>query len=293
MARAAQPFPRMIHARATVTSDAVRSHYDELDPAYRTIWGEHVHHGLWETGDETDEEATDALVQRIAERLGLSPGQKLCDVGCGYGASARYLADRHGVDVIGLTLSPVQAAHAARVGTARGRVTCRVGDWLANDLPTAHFDHAYAIESSEHMADKDRFFAEAHRVLRPGGRLAVCAWLAGDDVGLVGSRLLLRPICEEGRLPSMGTRAEYDAMAADAGLGLLTFEDLSARVRKTWTICARRVASNLVEDARFRHFALGRQTANRDFLFSLPRLVVALRTGAMRYGLFVWERPRS
>ena len=60
----------------------------------------------------------------------------------------------------------------------RGALAFHLRDWLDNGLPDAAFDHAYAIESSEHMTDKPRFFAEAHRVLKPGGRLVVCAWLA-------------------------------------------------------------------------------------------------------------------
>ncbi|MBA2408238.1 MAG: hypothetical protein H0V62_00115, partial [Gammaproteobacteria bacterium] len=46
---------------------AVAAHYDELDLFYREIWGEHVHHGLWRGGNETPEQATLALVQRVAE----------------------------------------------------------------------------------------------------------------------------------------------------------------------------------------------------------------------------------
>ena len=93
-------------------------------------------------------------------------------------------------------------------------------DWLDNGLPDAAFDRAYAIESSEHMVDKARFFAEAQRVLKPGGRFVVCAWLEGEDATPWQVRHLLEPICREGRLPSMGSRADYEALAAAAGFRL-------------------------------------------------------------------------
>ena len=67
------------------------------------------------------------------------------------------------------------------------------------------------------MVDKQRFFAEACRVLRPGGRLVVCAWLARTAPRRWEVRHLLEPICREGRLPGMGTREDYEAMAQAAG----------------------------------------------------------------------------
>jgi tocopherol O-methyltransferase len=169
----------------------------------------------------------------------------------------------------------------------------RVQDWLDNGLPAAAFDRAYAIESSEHMADKPRFFDEAARVLKPGGRLVVCAWLEGEGVRPWEVRHLLEPICREGRLPGMGSRRDYEGMAANAGLRLLSYEDVSRNVRRTWTICARRLLGRLATDAEIRRLAFARTTGSRDFILSLPRLILALRTRAMRYGVFVWEKPKG
>ncbi|HEV2817146.1 MAG TPA: class I SAM-dependent methyltransferase [Allosphingosinicella sp.] len=264
----------------------VGGHYDELDAVYRSIWGEHVHHGLWRTGRESPREATDALADLVAERLDLAPGQKLVDIGCGYGATAARLAGRHRVAVTGLTISAAQA----RIAGARTDVTCLLGDWLDNRLPGAAFDRAYAIESSEHMVDKARFFAEAFRVLKPGGRFVVCAWLAASAPSRFQVRHLLEPICREGRLPSMGSREDYEALARDAGFAAAGFEDISRQVRKTWSLVARRVAAGLVADPALRRLAFRRGTKNRAFLLSLPRLMLALRTGAMRYGVFVWNK---
>ncbi|MFL6858217.1 MAG: class I SAM-dependent methyltransferase [Allosphingosinicella sp.] len=276
----------MIYPNRPQSAADVARHYDELDIPYRRIWGEHVHHGYWRTGRESPDEAAEALVRLVAERLALAPGQRVVDIGCGYGATAGWLAEHRGVEVTGFTLSEAQAA----VGRTRPGFTCRVRDWLDNGLPDAAFDRAYAIESSEHMVDKARFFAEAHRVLKPGGRFVVCAWLEGEGVTPRQVRHLLEPICREGRLPSMGSRADYEALAAEAGFRLLGYDDVSREVRRTWTICLRRLAARFFTDAEIRRLALSRATQSREFILSLPRLILALRGGAMRYGIFVWER---
>ncbi|WP_246858371.1 cyclopropane-fatty-acyl-phospholipid synthase family protein [Citricoccus sp. SGAir0253] len=269
--------------------EAVADHYDELDPVYRRLWGEHVHHGLWATGRETPVEAVEALVDTVGDRLRLAPGEACVDIGCGYGSTARRLAATRGVRVIGITLSAEQARHAAAHPAAG--VEVRRGDWLDNGLRAASFDAAWAIESSEHMVDKPRFFAEAHRVLSPGGRLVVCAWLSGSGASGWRVRHLLEPICREGRLPSMGTREEYEAMAEAAGFAVEGYEDVSRRVARTWTICARRALVALLRDRESRRLA--RRGRNRDFLRTLPRLVLAYRTGAMRYGILTLSTARA
>lgn len=263
---------------------AVADHYDELDPIYRSLWGEHVHHGLWITGRESPAEAVEALSDLVAGLIDPAPGARVVDIGCGYGGTARRIAQTRYAEVTGLTLSVVQAAQAA---TQQG-VTLLVRDWLDNGLATGSFDHAYAIESSEHMVEKPAFFAEAARVLKPGGRLVVCAWLAQPGASRWKARHLLQPICHEGRLPSMGTRDEYEGWAQRAGLLPIGYRDVSRQVARTWTICAGRFVRALLTDAAARRDAL--TARNRLFALSLPRLILAYRTGAMRYGVFTWRK---
>jgi tocopherol O-methyltransferase len=267
----------------------VAVHYDELDIAYRRIWGDQVHHGYWRTGHESSAEAAQALVGLVEARLDLEPGHAVCDIGCGYGATAVDLAARRGVSVLGLTISAAQERVAR--SRANARFTCLRMDWLNNRLPDASFDRAYAIESSEHMVNKECFFAEASRVLRPGGRLVVCSWLEGEVVRPWELRYLLKPICTEGRLPSMGSRADYQELASRAGLVLKNYDDISRHVQRTWDICLRRLARSLITDRAIRQLVLSSATQSRNFVLSLPRLMVALRTGAMCYGVFVWDKP--
>ncbi len=277
----------MIEPKRAQTGADVADHYDELDAVYREIWGEHVHHGLWRTGRESVAEATDALSDLVAERLAPEAGDRVADIGCGYGATAARLTAAKGISVTGFTLSEEQA------GVARqrpGNLTIHVLDWLQNGAGDGAYDHAYAIESTEHMTDKQKLFDEVARTLKPGGRFVVCAWLSEDHPSAWRVQHLLEPICREGRLPGMGTRGEYEAWAATAGLRLVHYEDLSRQVRRTWSIVTRRVLGKLVTTRRYRKLVFSRTTRNREFALSLPRLILAYRTGAMRYGVFTFER---
>ena len=230
---------RLIAPKHPQPTTAVAAHYNELDRFYREIWGEHVHHGYWKTGRETAAEAVIALIDHLAERMDFAPGQRVCDIGCGYGATAQHFATTHGVNVTGVTISAAQAqrAEAQRTQDQRaqdqsipwGRLSIVQQTWLRNDFPSAHFDRAYAIESSEHMQDKQRFFDEAYRVLKPNGLLGIYAWLARDDPRPWEVRHLLEPICREGRLPGMGNEADYLRLGVEAGFQVRQVEDLSTR----------------------------------------------------------------
>ncbi|MBM1172302.1 SAM-dependent methyltransferase [Microvirga arabica] len=282
----------MIVPRKVQTSAAVAEHYDELDPFYREIWGEHLHHGLWKSGRETLSEAVEALLAHLAGALELHPGQHICDVGCGYGATAEWLARRYGVRVTGVTLSSVQLRKAQTRSAASPLLHFNLQDWLGNTFESESFDCVIAIESSEHMPDKQRFFDEVSRTLRPGGRFAVCAWLARDSARSWEERYLLEPICREGRLPGMGNESEYCAWASKAGLVVDGFEDLSARVRRTWALCTGRVARKLLTHRQYRRYLLDARARNRIFALSVPRIWIAYLTGSMRYGLMTAHKPK-
>jgi tocopherol O-methyltransferase len=183
----------VIASSRPIDSASVADHYDELDRFYRDLWGEHLHHGLWLKGDETSELAVAQLVNFVAERARITRGTRVCDIGCGYGATARLLARQHGALVTAVTISPAQHAYAGKAAPTPNPEYL-LADWLRTDLPPETFDAAIAIESSEHMSDKREFFLRAVRVLKPGGRLVVCSWLAADCPAIWQISWLLKPV---------------------------------------------------------------------------------------------------
>jgi tocopherol O-methyltransferase len=270
---------------------AVAAHYDDLDLFYRTIWGTHVHHGYWRTGKENTEEAVENLTHLVAQRAGIKSGSCVCDIGCGYGGSAKIFADGYGARVIGITISKKQYELAKLFNAGIAGVDFMNCDGLANGLPGGAFDAVVSVESSEHMQDKPAFFAELSRLLCPGGRFVVVAWLAREQPRAAETKYLLEPICVEGRLPSMASAGEYKDMLAAAGLQDLRFEDLTREVKKTWRICALRCLTRISRHQFLRQRFFDSTFPNRVFAKTVLRIWLAYTLGSMRYGLFSGRKP--
>ncbi len=275
----------MIASRTEIRGADIARHYDELDGFYREIWGEHVHHGLWRTGHETLATARRQLEAFVVDEAALSPGDRVCDIGCGYGATARMLAEERGAEVTAITISPAQHAIALRQGAGRENPRFLVGDWLANDLPSSSFDAAIAIESSEHMPDKAAFFAQAHRVLQRGGRFVVSTWLVGEAPSSRQCRWLLEPICREARMPELGSESDYRRLALGAGFALTRFQDVTRGIARTWPAIARTFIRHLFRHPSAARLLVHPRSHHRLFALTITRLWLAFRSGALRYGV--------
>lgn len=278
----------MISASAEIRGADIARHYDELDAYYRAIWGDHVHHGYWRTGDESLATARRQLVDLVAAEAGVKPGMRLCDIGCGYGATARLLAAEYDVEVTAITISPAQHEVAMRSESGTRRPTFLLGDWLNNDLPDASFDLALAMESAEHMPDKPRFFAQAHRVLRHGGTLVTTGWLARESPTPRQQRWLLEPICRGGRMPSLGSESDYRRLAAEAGFTVESFRDVTRGISRTWPKIAQVFLGYILQHPGSLRVVMDPRRSNAVFALTAIRLWIAFRTRALRYGIFVF-----
>jgi tocopherol O-methyltransferase len=267
----------------------VARHYDVLDPYYRSLWGEHVHHGLWQRGARSLAEATAALLHHVVDRGGIPDGADVCDIGSGYGATARFLAREIGARVTAVTVSPVQHAAALASPPVTPAPDYRLGDFLESALPSASFDAAIAVESLSHMPDLGATLGEVRRILRPGAPFVACVWLAGDDISGWRERHLLGPIRREGRLTRLSTAGEVESALRDAGFRLDGFDDLSRDVRRTWSVVVGRVVARLARDPEARRVvAAGGEAV---FARTVARIWLAYRVGAMRYGVFTARAP--
>lgn len=123
-----------------------------------------------------------AATVALAELAGVQPEDRVLDIGAGIGGPARYMAARHRARVTALDATPrfCRVAELLTLGAGLAdRVTVVCGDALALPFADASFDLAWSQAVSQNIADKQRFIAEAARVVRPGGLLALFEVVAG------------------------------------------------------------------------------------------------------------------
>jgi len=266
-------------------SKAVEKHYNTLDPFYQRLWGEHLHHGLWKTGKESAEKASEQLIDLIAAAGKIDKTCRVLDIGCRYGATSRYLARKTEAHVTALTPSPSQWEHGTGVEPSSINPRYLLGDFLHNTLPSASYDVVLAIESLGQVADNPLFFKEVARVLKPGGRFVTCLSLSKENPSPWEVKHLLEPICSEGRLPSLGTATDYTKMIESAGFQPPDFQDLSSAVKKTWSLRTFRTLKGLFVDPEIRRYVLNKHS-NPPLAKTIVRTWAAYSTQSIRYGLF-------
>ena len=272
------------------TIDGAASHYDDLDQFYREIWGEHVHHGVWFTGKESDTEAAENLVKMVAELGQTGVDTDVCDIGCGYGATAKILAERYGANVTGMTISAVQLAYAQKHNSVSGKTHFMLRDWYENQLPDNRFDVVQTVESLEHMPDLPTFFRECYRVMKPGGRLVAAAWMSCENPDPFAKRYFIDTITRETEIAGVRPESEFRAATEAAGFTNYQFKDYAPQVKRTWPLCAMRAVKGILTKSHYRRFLFSSKNPNRIFALTLFRIWLAYELGIQRYGVFSAEK---
>jgi 2-polyprenyl-3-methyl-5-hydroxy-6-metoxy-1,4-benzoquinol methylase len=169
----ASPEAGQFYHRYSVAEERERTnqHYDKPAEFFLPILG-----GRWQVyscnlwdGVTTETESQEHKLDLLASLMGLAPGKRVLDVGCGWGGPLVYLSQTYGVQGVGITLSPSQRPTAeARI--ARHGVDARVLECHWRDFDDdAGFDAVYTDEAIVHFEDLRGYFEEVRSLLRPGG----------------------------------------------------------------------------------------------------------------------------
>lgn len=157
--------------------DAIRYHYDLPDTFFESILDPLMQYttAVFESPDDSLAAAQERKLDLICRKLRLKAGDRVLDIGCGWGGLATFAAKNYGARVVGATISKAQATWARdRVRRAGLEDRCRIELTDYRDLPeTEPFDHVTTIEVSEHFGagQMPTYFGKVWRLLRPGGRV--------------------------------------------------------------------------------------------------------------------------
>jgi cyclopropane-fatty-acyl-phospholipid synthase len=155
---------------------AVRHHYDVSNEFFGLFLDDSMTYScaVWRNGAGSLEEAQEEKLDMVCRKLALQEGERVLDVGCGWGSFPLWAATRYGARVVGITLSPPQAEKARARAEAAGvadRIEIRVMDY--RDLAGERFDAIASIGMVEHVGavNIDAYARTLAGLLEPGGRL--------------------------------------------------------------------------------------------------------------------------
>jgi tocopherol O-methyltransferase len=164
--------------KTQITNQDIINYYDDCQIDYELVWHlkSHMamHYGYWEKDTKNLRQSLTNMNAKLAELAGITKDDLVLDAGCGVGGSSIFLAKNIGCKVIGISLSEKQIESAKKNALNNGivdKASFEVNNYTATNYPDETFDVVWAIESVCHAAEKADFLHEAHRILKPGGRL--------------------------------------------------------------------------------------------------------------------------
>ncbi len=216
-------------------AEVIAHHYDVSNRFYERVLGPSMTYtcALYEEPDTTLEEAQAAKFELVCRKLALRPGQRLLDVGCGWGGMVRHAAREHGVRALGVTLSLEQAQWAKEAIDREG-----LGDLAEvrhldyRDVMETGFDAVSSIGLTEHIGVRNlpAYFAHLRGRLRPGGRLLNHCITRNHNKRQETGAFIDRYVFPDGELIGAG---RIIAAAQDSGLEVQHAENLRMHYART------------------------------------------------------------
>jgi cyclopropane-fatty-acyl-phospholipid synthase len=239
-------------------AEAIHHHYDVSNRFYELVLGPSMTYtcAVYPTLDSTLEQAQYEKYDLICRKLDLKPGDRLLDIGCGWGGMVRHAAQHYGVKVLGVTLSREQATWAQQEIERQGLgdlAEVRFSDY--RDVPEGEFDAISSIGLTEHIGVKQYgdYFGFLHDKLRVGGRLLNHCITRPNNKTTTTGAFIDRYVFPDGELTGVG---RIQVAVQDVGLEVRHVENL----REHYAMTLKGWCDNLVEhwDEALGEVTLGR-----------------------------------
>lgn len=225
-----------------ITTDSVRTYYDENTNLFLKFSGhkqaQNIHRSLWNDNIKTLDEALNFSNSLILKEIeSTQPGSaRIADLGCGVGASLFYIHPRlhNPAPALGLTLSPVQARLAQDSAKQLGlqdHIRFAEGDFTSVPLSSQSLDAVYSVEAVCHAVDPEKYFREASRLLRKGGKLILVDDYQSARTFNKHEQKWLNAYIDGWYVPGVRTVEQVISFANKNGLELKKNEELTPHLR--------------------------------------------------------------
>jgi cyclopropane fatty-acyl-phospholipid synthase-like methyltransferase len=262
-------------------------------------FGRHVHWGYWDdpaTADGTVEDfaaASEKLCHRVTDAASIASGQRLLDVGCGFGGTLASLNERfENLDLTGVNIDPRQLDRARQMIILRAGNKLRLlqADACALPFPGETFDAITAVECIFHFPSRKAFFTHVARLLKPGCRLALSDFVPDsariDLLRSLGAGSDEATRTAYGHLDVCCTMEEYETLGNTVGLRLVHDHDCTPNVLPTYPFLRtsfQHGGESTIKDGPDARMA-------RLYDQATAQLEWACRKGLITYRIFAFER---
>ncbi|WP_092928894.1 SAM-dependent methyltransferase [Actinopolyspora alba] len=238
---------------SSLPATGIENAYERFAPLAEKYWGPDLHNGYWFDGadDSSLEEATSRLAGLVIDKLRVSSGDRVLDVGCGNGRPTVAAGIRTGADITGIDVNRRALREAATHASSNGvshYVSFEYADALNPPFRTESFDAVMSVESSPHF-ETGELLSSMARLLRPGGLLVLETPYARVRMT---ERLRVRTAeyYELIQAVSLDTLQRHFELAHAAGLAPVEFLDITENTAPTWPTALRRLRDDWGEIER-------------------------------------------
>lgn len=225
-----------------ITTNSVKTYYDQNTNLFlkfnNSKKAQNIHRSLWKDGIKNLEDAlnySNSIILKEIESLNIN-SPKIADLGCGVGASLFYIVPhlQSQSSALGLTLSPVQARLAedsAKELNLQNQILFAEGDFTSVPLANESLDVIYSVEAVCHAVEPEKYFHEASRLLRKGGKLILVDDYVANRAFTKNETKWLNAYIEGWYVSGVRTIAQTMKFANENNLNLIKNEDLTSYLR--------------------------------------------------------------